>query len=400
MVSTGRPTGRIAALDGLRGLACLLVFGVHFGQITHLDGSVGPFELGRLLANGHVGVALFFALSGMLLSIPFWRAARDDTPTPALGRYFASRCIRILPAYYICLTALIVDNRSWEDAHGWSDVGLHYALVFNYADWSIFSINPPFWTIAVEAQFYVLLPLFFVLSRRMNMTATAVLIVSLALASYAAHVWMVGVWLGGTDSLSVGPGVLSPVLEYSLLAHLPHFLLGVLAGGSFLYLSQFDTPRTGIADMVSWVSLVGIALVLSTPIDDWLRIPYGRYNLPYVPLLIVMLITTAPFSRLMRKVLDGFPLRHLGLISYGVYLYHFPVLHVTARYLARISIDVQKEWWLLGAISLGLTIAVATASYLIVERPLIRAFRLFTKTRGDAPIMTRVTAPEFPGATP
>ena len=190
MADAGHSPERIAALDGLRGVACLLVFGVHFAQITQLDGRLGPFELGRLLANGHIGVALFFALSGMLLSLPFWQAKLDAADAPKVGRYFANRCVRILPAYYVCLTALIIDNRIWEGTNGWSIVGLHYALAFNYADWSIFAINPPFWTIAVEVQFYLLLPLFFVLARRLSVTTTAGLAVGLGFAAYVTHVWL------------------------------------------------------------------------------------------------------------------------------------------------------------------------------------------------------------------
>ncbi|MBA2351286.1 MAG: acyltransferase [Burkholderiales bacterium] len=367
---------RIAALDGLRGLACLMVFGVHFGQITQLDARIGPFELGRLLANGNVGVALFFALSGMLLSLPLWQAKLEPARAPHLGRYFAYRCARILPAYYICLTALIIANRHWSEAMGWSDIGLHYALAFNYFDWSIFSINPPFWTIAVEVQFYLLLPLLFAPTRRMGAVATAIGVLVLAAASYATYVWLIAT-IGWTS----GPRAVSPVLTYSLLGHLPHFLLGVLAGRSFLRLRHSNPRRPWNADAPAWACLAAILIVLSTPIDDWLQIPYGRYNLPYVPVLIAILITTAPFASIMSKLLDGFPLRHLGLISYGVYIYHLPAQHVTARYLGHFSISAQEHWGLFGLLSLALTIAIAAGSYLTVERPIARAIRRLGKRR-------------------
>ena len=61
----------LPGLHGLRALAALLVFGVHFNQIVQLDYDIGPFSLYRLLANGNHAVSLFFTLSGFLLSLPF-----------------------------------------------------------------------------------------------------------------------------------------------------------------------------------------------------------------------------------------------------------------------------------------------------------------------------------------
>lgn len=71
--------GKLTDLDGLRGIACLMVFAVHFGQLSRLQGSFGYFELGRLLENGNSGAALFFALSGFHLSLPYWQAQIQDS---------------------------------------------------------------------------------------------------------------------------------------------------------------------------------------------------------------------------------------------------------------------------------------------------------------------------------
>jgi len=75
----------IAGLDGLRALAALAVFGVHFQQITGVAGRVGPFDVQTLLANGNTGVCLFFVLSGFLLSLPFWFGRRPGGKRDANG---------------------------------------------------------------------------------------------------------------------------------------------------------------------------------------------------------------------------------------------------------------------------------------------------------------------------
>ena len=94
--------------------ACLAVFGVHFQQITHAEGRIGPVDLGHLLENGNRGVCLFLVLTGFLLSLPFWRA--DNHPaTRAISQsgwlkhaHVRNRMARISPAYLPCLAVLVV----------------------------------------------------------------------------------------------------------------------------------------------------------------------------------------------------------------------------------------------------------------------------------------------------
>lgn len=112
-------------------MAALSVFGVHYQQLTHVDpGSIGPFDLKTLLINGNTGVALFFVLSGVLLSLPYWRVGKDSGPLPSLGGYWLRRLARILPAYYLCLTVLVIQNGYWQKSSRINDVLSHYLLFF------------------------------------------------------------------------------------------------------------------------------------------------------------------------------------------------------------------------------------------------------------------------------
>lgn len=374
-VTSGR---HIPSLDGLRGLACLMVFGVHFGQLSRLEGAWGPFDVGRLLANGNTGVALFFVLSGFLLSLPFWANRLGDGPAPAPGSYFGKRAARILPAYFACLTGLIVLNRHWESTHGWADIALHYSLLFNYADWSIFSINPPFWTLAVEVQFYVLLPLLFALTRRFSATATATLLFIAGLACYGVHAWIM------QAAATLAEGGERPILAYSLLAHLPHFLLGTITALLYASLSARRQPHPARYDAAVWLSAAAVAAVLATPLDALLQVPHGRYNLPYIPVLLALIVGMAPLAPLARRVLDGAFLRPLGVISYGIYVYHLPLLHFIARTMSGSGFDPVTHWLAFGALALTATVALAAASYWLIERPIVRFFR-GARRHGEAP---------------
>src|SRR5215213_1309733 len=105
---------RLAGLDGLRGIACAMVFLYHARWRAQPSGEnplrleVLGFNLERLLARFDAGVAIFFVLSGLLLSLPFWRAILRQGPDPDVRQYFWRRLCRILPAYYAVLTAVYI----------------------------------------------------------------------------------------------------------------------------------------------------------------------------------------------------------------------------------------------------------------------------------------------------
>jgi peptidoglycan/LPS O-acetylase OafA/YrhL len=120
------------------------VFGVHYNQIVRLGWSSGPFDVDVLLANGEYGVSLFFTLSGLLLSLPFWRSPARGTPRPGCGRYLLRRGARILPAYWVCLTLLIVLDGLWWIPGAATAIALHYTFLFNFTEFTVFSLNPPF----------------------------------------------------------------------------------------------------------------------------------------------------------------------------------------------------------------------------------------------------------------
>lgn len=371
-----RTDGPIPGLLGLRAIACMAVFLVHFQQQTQVDGSIGFFELGRFLENGNTGVALFFSLSGFLLSIPFWRNLMLQEPFPSLSAFWLKRLARILPAYFLCLTGLVLLNRQWQEPRGAMDILLHYTLTFNFREASIFTINPPFWTLAVESQFYLLLPLLFLLLRWARPTTAVVVLLCLCAAAYFGHLSVVTAW----DRMSTLPPSANPVLHYSLLAHLPHFLLGVAVVPLYFHVSKADRAYASwvqpASELVVWLASFAAVVILATDLDDLLQVPGGRYNFPVVPLLLVAILCFVPFSVVAKALLESFPWRALGTISYGIYLYHLPVQHATARYMTKVlALDARSHWLMFGFASLALTVLVASLSFIIVERPILSLVR-------------------------
>lgn len=380
------PPHYLPGIDGLRAVAALGVFLVHFNQQARLEGELGPFDLARFLANGNTGVALFFVLSGFLLSVPFWRQEYAAGSKLDMRRYFLRRVARILPAYYLCLGGLLAIKIAAGSAPSINNILSHVLFLYNLSDHNILSLNEPFWTLAVEMQFYLLLPLLMLGLRRLDRRVALLWVSGLAVAAYfvnyglvsyliARDEWPIRLTLIWPFSLYIsGPG--SFVLTYSTVAHLTYFLIGIATALMFVTRLSNDSPRghqpsESQADLVFWSCAVLVLLMLSTPLDAYLQAPHGHYNWPLLPLLLAAMIYATPHATLARAILETRLLRGLGVISYGIYIFHYPIQKLVARGFHAVGLPSGDYWWAFGGLSLAATVAVATASYWLLERPVM-----------------------------
>lgn len=383
------PRQHLGSLDGLRGLAALGVFGVHFNQVVNLQGQAGPFDISRLLTNGNTGVALFFVLSGFLLSIPYWRAQFTREDHVDLKAYTIRRLARILPAYYLCLLIILAAKAYAGHAPDWSNILSHALFTFNLRDAHILSLNPPFWTLAVEMQFYLFLPLVFYGLRTLSPKTAFGVVIVLCLGSYLANYammshliardqWPVTLSLAGPLAVQIS-GASSLVLTYSTLAHLTYFFIGMATAWLFLRTGHDHGEASGalrqIPDIVFWTGGAAVLIIISTPLDEVLQVPFGRYNWPIVPVLLAAIVITGPSAKSAIAFFGWGPIRWFGIISYGVYIYHYPLQKVTAKVFGVGGLNVMQHWLLFGVLSLAATILVAAASYAVIERPILRAAR-------------------------
>lgn len=384
-------TRHLPGLDGLRAIAALSVFAVHLQQLIDLQAHLGPFDLDRWLTNGNTGVALFFVLSGFLLALPFLAPSTPRLTTQGLRHYYLRRLARILPAYYLCLLGLVAIDYARGSPPSINNILSHLLFIYNINDWQILSINEPFWTLAVEVQFYLLLPLVIFAIHPLPRPLAALIALGLALAAYLANLglvtlllnldrwpiqftllWPFSIYISGPDSF---------VLTYSTLGHLTYFLLGVsMASSAPILLQQMsDTRRSGplLAESIFWVSAAAIFVILATPLDDVLQMPKGHYNWPYVPLLIGALILATPHAPLARRLLSWSPLKFMGVISYGIYIFHHPIQQAGALLMRKLGLDPVELWPVYALATLGTTIVVSTLSFLLLERPLMRLARSY-----------------------
>jgi peptidoglycan/LPS O-acetylase OafA/YrhL len=269
--------GYIAPVEGLRGVAVLLVIFFHYGVLregVHNDRWISAIHsveaINRIVHHGYLGVDLFFVISGFLLALPWFVHADTGRPPPSAGGFYRRRFLRIAPAYYVQLALLFV--LVLPLLHGWtywrSDLYVyalnavaHALFVHNLAPLTSASmgVNGALWTLGVEAQFYLLLPLIAPLFVR---RPAVMLIVSMLIAL---------AWRGTVES---------DFLRAQLPAYLGHFALGIVLGRAWLARGARESA----------------------------------------------------LARIARAALGRGPLAFTGRVSYSAYLYHLPLLYLWNRY--------------------------------------------------------------------
>jgi peptidoglycan/LPS O-acetylase OafA/YrhL len=373
-ITVRRSPARLAGMDGLRAFACLTVFleNFHHSMGMTVHGHAGPFDFPYFAESG-IGVALLLVLSGALTSLPFWRQLDSGVRAGTWRAFALRRLLRLAPAYYICVALYLL--LSGHSPSG-SETAAHFLFVNNLREDWFYSISPQFWTIGVFLQLYLAIPLFFVPLRvlRVRGRRAAAIAIALVAGSYLLHAGLMETrhdWFGWPLSEITEPDGL--VLSHSALAHLPLFALGIAAGYALSRLSAWHARTVSVprrCEAIFWICLAGSLLLATVPALASLDLPYGRYLFPWMPLMLAGCIVTIPFTAGARRLFESAPLRALGVVSYGVYVYHMLCMTALVRLIPPVDGPLDKIAF--AAIALSLTIAVATASYLAIERPILR----------------------------
>lgn len=319
-------SNRIPMLDGIRAVAILLVLTGH--SLAGLSGT--SWTLPALLF-GETGVSLFFVLSGYLITGRML-ANENTNGSLQLRRFYRNRALRILPAFLALLISLAVlaklglipapDRITW------------LASVFCFRNmrgsgWETAHL----WTLALEEQFYLLWPAFFVLCRRRRLTLIALLI-----AAFTVHR---ALWLQGHPLSVTGPGSYRCRPD----CRLDTFLIGcgfALGRTSRIW---WPLPPLSVAAFIFW-NIFNVGFAWTRPFDT-----------PVSAALLGLLIVAAVQLKggPLLALLSSRPAAVLGTLSYSMYLWQ------------QIFLGRQLHWWNFPAVAL-----IACASYWLIERPFLR----------------------------
>jgi peptidoglycan/LPS O-acetylase OafA/YrhL len=365
-------TGRLRGFDGLRAIAAVSIVGLHASAVTRAS-IRGP--LSEYLARLDVGVAIFFVISGFLLYRPFARAHLDASEPVDVRRFYVRRALRIYPAYWIALTAVII---AFQNARidGLMQYVLHYGLVQIYTPKLVAGIIPA-WTLAVEVSFYAALPLYALLLGRIGRSLQP---------ARRAHVELAGAALvyGGALVARAALGAASGTdtfrlkwlpfmadwfaLGIALAVAKVAFDAGLLAGaGARLVRSVDRAPVLAVAvAAAAFVAVANIGLHTTFDVESVAR-DVARQVL-YGATAVALVAAAAWRSETddTRRRLDAVPLVALGTISYGIFLWHYDVIAQLERW------DVEPTTVGLFLLALAVAAVFATVSWHLVERPLLR----------------------------
>lgn len=394
----GSSSGRFAGFDGVRALAALGVL------ITHVALEVGfsvNDDRGHYLARLDVGVAIFFVLSGFLLYRPFVARRLDGRPRPDTRDYLRNRFLRIFPAYWLAFTVLVVvlDVRARDEVQGLWDFVTFYALGQSYSAHTALGGLQQAWTLTNEVAFYLVLPLWALgaawLARRLapRRAYAAELAV---LAAAAAGALAFRYWVHTVDTSDVTTGTIDPRVHW-LPANFHMFVPG-MALALILERSRRRTQPYAALEwlrrhpMVCWAGAAACFWVVATQLGLGFEVGASAprtsitKELLYaaVGLLVVLPVALAG-ATLPRSLrwLASRPMVALGMVSYGIYLWHEGVLDIY-RDVFDVGIFTGSFPRALVATLLGSLVA-ASISYVVVERPALalkdRRLRLFASWR-------------------
>jgi len=379
--------GHLDAIEALRGVAVLWVVLFHHLLVRSREAAdpwnawiTSAWPLDALARNGYLGVDLFFLITGFLLVLPWARHAMEGRPAPRARDFYVRRIWRIVPAYYVQLvilftivlplvqgidfvganTDLIVLNAA---AHA---VFLHYTTPLTSGS---LAVNGALWTLTLEAEYYLLLPLLaraFVRAPLVTVTAMFALAAAWRWASANDLAPLVALQMAIGASWSLPESVIRHLLLTQLPGYLAHFALGMAIALAWL---RFRRRTISGAESAAWVASIVAAIAL-------LYWAYALGGGAHLGTEGSWLVTLGSFALVMFALTCGgrwptrlvaiAPLLFVGRVSYSAYLYHLPLLLLWNRF------HVLDGSVLSLPVYLTTLLAVAALSYHYVEAPYMR----------------------------
>lgn len=382
--ATGR---RDPALDGLRGVAILLVYIFHYG-----GGLRSPHAavrgLGYFAEAGWTGVILFFALSGFLITGSLW----DSREQPhVLRNFYLRRVLRIFPLYYaVVLIALFAAVARGNRVGELGPVFLYAGFMQNLPGCvtkALLPVSPlplfHLWSLAVEEQFYILWPALVLLSR---------------VRSRALHI---SLWIVALSEvfrilthLPIVPPQFAVTQDPSLFTH-----AGTLALGAALALA-LRGPYWQMVErwaVTAFFSGIGLYLLISWRSGSFYLSAYPQFTIGLlgVGIASAAIIPIAMRTGRLRMVLSSAPLRFLGKISYGFYIFHIfiePLIDVLGEHAVHATSGgaYQLARFLIG---FPVTVLLATLSFYLFEQPIL-AYKKRFPMHSPLPPPERTIAPQ------
>ncbi|HEY4033413.1 MAG TPA: acyltransferase [Ktedonobacteraceae bacterium] len=426
---------QIPALDGVRAIACLGVLLSHLTAIAVGTGIWGPvhaihdipgvldyFAL-SLSNGGYTGIYLFFILSGFLLFLPYAKALLFESPWPGLRRFYLRRIFRILPGYYATLLLLILFLHSvFLHSSHWYYLWLFLTLQINTS--LAGQLDGVFWTLAIEVQFYLILPILVWLfglivcrgSTNWHMFKLTFCLLLMTAWGLLTRYW--GFYLADTAKLDfLIPHRISVALKPLIYGdqgkYLEVFAIGMLMCALYTYMQNAPSAQYWSMRMRQLSPLlltVGLAILFFLFFWDFYftdinvynntllarHIKYTKYPViftfldPHIPPIVSLyfpewqtlgyalgygccLLAVLYGSVRLKRVLEGVVLRWVALISFSLYMWHQQLMYlfkdVLLFHIQQQHLGHLVEYAALWCWTLIIILPVSAMPYYWIEKP-------------------------------
>jgi peptidoglycan/LPS O-acetylase OafA/YrhL len=372
--------GRVAPLDGIRAIAVIMVIVFHTTSLSGFPLSwLGP--LATPVVHGWMGVDLFFAMSGFLIT-RLWIDEEASAPLEGaasrLRRFYARRSLRILPLYYFTLVAFIVLAR-WVPLPSIvpfarrvaSHPGRLVPYLFFYTNYVDFGRDGAFaarWSLGVEEHFYLLWPCALLLARSRRTRIVVAASACAAILALRCFAIVYGDHKHGWAS-------------YMYVHYASHLRIDSILWGCLVALVYETAVREVRARRLALaLATSALALLIVTGESTILRAPaplgagLGSSVLALAAALLCAEVTAAPRSILARALMLP-PLPQVGFHSYAIYLIHPLAIDVAIDLVFRpVAVPTIWHWVLLNVVTVALAMGASMILHATLERP-FRALR-------------------------
>lgn len=352
----------LKGIDTFRGIAALMVFAYHFWAFALYGKTVSVFgiDITPIFQAGYRGVDIFFVLSGFLLFYSLYHSKNG------LKEYYFRRLRRIIPLYYFSLFIIVIfkEPQLLTTLSGISNITKHLTFIQAFWENSSHTINQVDWTLSLEMFFYLMLPFLFWLSGR-KWWRTLLVVASMATISFAYRNYVFhnfyGIWNEKQQLL----------FTEQLPGRLDQFAVGILTSFAFIKTSKILHGRTAqsiflavfFASAIAFYYLLGVSAKMGIGVRDveWIQAFFGTITAATFAVGLFALLHT--FS-LVQNIFSNRFFGFFGLISYGVYLWHYKIIESFNDFELALSIKFL--------LSFGITIALSSVTYFLIELPFLK----------------------------
>ncbi|MBK7319524.1 acyltransferase [Candidatus Villigracilis affinis] len=372
---------RSKELDGLRGIAILLVIAHHVLKRADYFTANGFLHfITRLSLVGWMGVDIFFVLSGFLITSILLKAKDEKN---YYKNFYARRVLRIFPLYYAALALFLIAVKFVPAVAKTADTTIPYLPTFllYQQNWLyLFSIYPSAylsvtWSLAIEEQFYLIWPAIVRMTNQKLLTwiSAGIVILSLLVRTVATL-------------LSPDSEQLPVIFFYNTFTRLEGLALGALTAIFFITPTNWQATVKRLAlpaSIVTMILFLYLAFIASPagPHPLYRNIPLGTIGytlLAFSSAAMIIFLTSGAEASLIRKIFANGGLVFFGKYSYSMYLFHMPVALTLLDIMVKAKVRGWEYYVAYSALTVVITSLLALLTWNILENPLLKLKRHFT----------------------